>query len=142
MPRIVTLEGVDKCGKDSVKDEIVRLSDGNVLVMCRTFISQIVYGRIYARDINENYFFEQARKFYDIGVKFIYLEASVDALSHRFEVHNEDDVPIDKIQMHIDMFQQVMFEMRNKEDITIYQYPTDCYTPAETAQMIIGGIDV
>lgn len=140
-PKIVTLEGVDKCGKDSVKDEIVKQSDGNVLVMCRTFISQIVYGRIYARNVNENYFFEHAKKFFDLGVKFIYLEASVDALRHRFEIHNEDDVHIDKIQIHINMFQQVMSEMRSR-GIDIYQYPTDSWSPSETAQMIIGGLYV
>ena len=51
---IVILDGVDKTGKDTIKDCLVRLSNGKILVIVRSFISQIVYSRIYKRNINES----------------------------------------------------------------------------------------
>ena len=53
---IIHLDGVDKTGKDSIKTEIVILSNGRILVVARSFLSQIVYYRIYNRFIDESFF--------------------------------------------------------------------------------------
>ena len=63
---IVHLDGVDKTGKDSIKTEIVKQSNGRVLVVARSFLSQIAYNRIYNRFIDESFFIQKMK----LGIKF------------------------------------------------------------------------
>ena len=48
---IIHIDGPDKTGKDSIRREVVKSGKGSYLVYVRSFLSQIVYGRIYNRNI-------------------------------------------------------------------------------------------
>ena len=85
---IVHLDGVDKTGKDSIKTEIVKQSNGRVLVVARSFLSQIAYNRIYNRFIDESFFIQKMKKLQrDKDYHFIYLEANKKDLEKRFQRH-------------------------------------------------------
>lgn len=47
----VEFDGIDKCGKDSVKPYLFYLEPGKYLSRARGLISQLAYARLYNRDI-------------------------------------------------------------------------------------------
>lgn len=110
---IIILDSVDKCGKDSIKDLLIKETNGQVLIFIRGFISQIVYSRIYKRNIDEQFFINKMRDFANVGVKFIVLTARPEVLEKRFDLHNETDLPKADILKHLSVFHQVVFELRN-----------------------------
>jgi len=137
---IVILDGVDKTGKDTIKDCLVKQSDGKILVVVRSFISQIVYSRLYKRNINESFFIKKMRDlYYDSNYTFFYLTASKNELIKRFEKHNEQDLDIKYIDKHIKTFNDILNEMKNSGMHIKYIDTTD-KTPDDTAKDIIGSI--
>jgi len=137
---IVILDGVDKTGKDTIKDYLVKQSDGKILVIVRSFISQIVYSRIYKRNINESFFIEKMRNLHHDGnYTFFYLTTRKDELIKRFKKNNEQDLDIKHIDSHFKVFNDVL----NKIDdagIYINHIDTTDKTPDETTRDIIGSI--
>lgn len=47
----IELDGIDKCGKDSVRPYVFYLEPGKYLCRARGLISQIAYAKLYKRDI-------------------------------------------------------------------------------------------
>lgn len=47
----VEVDGIDKCGKDSVRPYLFYLEPGKYLCRARGLISQIAYAKLYNRDI-------------------------------------------------------------------------------------------
>ena len=58
MGRIIHIDGPDKTGKDSIRRQVVKNAKGTTLVYIRSFLSQIVYSRLYNRKINEDWFLQ------------------------------------------------------------------------------------
>ena len=134
---IVILDGVDKTGKDTIKDCLVKQSNGKILVIVRSFISQIVYSRIYKRNINESFFIEKMKNLYNDGnYTFFYLTARKDELIKRFKKNNEQDLDIKHIDSHFKVFNDVLNKMDNS-GIYINHIDTTDKTPDDAARDII-----
>jgi thymidylate kinase len=116
---IIILDGVDKTGKDTIQNELIKISNGKFLVINRGFISQIVYNRIYNRGINEDYFFKKANTFYNLGIKFIVLTASENELIKRFDIHDEKDLLKSDIKKHLDVFNSVVNDLIIKTNVRV-----------------------
>lgn len=97
---IVHLDGPDKTGKDTIRRELIKRSDGNILVICRSYISQLVYADIYERDVNSGFFIDNMKKAQNIGHIFIYLECEKEQLRYRFEKHNEKHLKFEDYDKH------------------------------------------
>lgn len=48
----IEFDGIDKCGKDTVKSQIWYFAPGMYLPRARGLISQIAYAKLYNRDVN------------------------------------------------------------------------------------------
>jgi|TARA_Y100000310_G_scaffold273645_1_gene289202 hypothetical protein len=133
----IILDGVDKTGKDSIKDEIIRQTDGKALVISRSFLSQIVYSRIYNRKINEKFFIEKMKELYeDKDYYFFYLEAEKSVLEKRFIKHNEKDLLINDIQKHIDTFEDVILQLE-EHNMFIKKINSTNYSVEESVKEIL-----
>jgi thymidylate kinase len=111
----IHLDGSDKSGKSSLRKKIIEVSNGKVLVFVRTYISQILYSRIYKRNINERFFIEDMKRTQDIGHRFFLLTASTDIVRERFIAHNEKDMPIDDIDYHKKEIEKILNELRDEQ---------------------------
>lgn len=128
MIRTIILEGVDRTGKDSIRHEIVKQSNGKIVVLCRSYISQIVYSRIYNRSIDEREYYDLINKTKEIGFEYYVLTADESVLLERFKNTNE---PMINISRDKNEFETIAFELNIK---TI---DTSVKTPAELAKEII-----
>lgn len=105
---VICLEGVDRTGKDTLRQHIVKESKGNSLVIVRSFISQVVYSRIYNRNIDEQYFINQALECQKLGHIFVHLIVDINLIKQRIIDTNEQDVSTENIENHISIFNQVI----------------------------------
>jgi len=94
MIRTIIIEGVDRTGKDSVRHEIVKQSEGKIVVICRAYVSQIAYGRIYNKKLNEQEYFDLITVTKQIGFEYILLTATDEELHKRFVLTNEPMIDI------------------------------------------------
>jgi len=128
MIRTIILEGVDRTGKDSIRHEIVKQSNGKIVVMCRSYISQIVYSRIYGRNINEKEYFNLIKKTKKLGYEYYILTADLNILLERFKQTNE---PMIDIKRDLIAFDNIAKELNIKVINTSFK------TPSELAKEII-----
>ena len=133
--KIIIIEGIDRTGKESVRREITKQTNGKTLVIIRAFISQIAYSRIYNRNIDEQYFFDKAKQFDNLGVTTVYLEASKDEIAKRILETCETHITEDQIDYHKKVFDDVAWEMEDM-GITVYYFDSKSGTPAEIAKTI------
>ena len=134
---IIHIDGPDKTGKDSIRREIVQLGKGNFIVYVRSFLSQIVYGRIYNRNINEDYFFQcwsHAANILDN--KFFFIDCDYELIKERFIKHNEDDLDISDWKKHRDVFLEVICEAE-RMGIKINRIDTTADTIIQSANKIM-----
>ena len=115
--KIIHLDGVDKTGKDTIKDNLIKLSNGRYMIIVRSYISQIVYSNIYKRDININFFINKMIQAYNNGEYFFFLDASTETIIKRFIYHNEKDLIIDDINKHKKYFYDVIDILKEKNII-------------------------
>ena len=135
--RIVSIDGMDKTGKDTIKRLLIKKSDGKILVWVRSFISQIVYSRIYDRQIDENYFKTMMTHLDSLGcIKFFMLIAKLETITQRFITHDEDDLNISDIAEHQSVFADVVQELR-KEGVDIEIINTTVRTEDKIADDIM-----
>lgn len=116
---IITLDGPDKTGKDTIRDLLVKRSNGSYLVYVRSFISQIVYSRIYKKNIDEGFFWERFKHQYDLGELFFNLICNIDVVKERFIKHDEKDLLIEDYNKHLMVFLDIVEEAYAK-GINIY----------------------
>ena len=82
----IEFDGIDRCGKDTVKSQIWYLAPGMYLPRARGLISQIAYAKLYNRDVN-----------YDIDIGytentlFVLLDVDEDDWNIRCKLTNEPD---------------------------------------------------
>lgn len=122
MIRTIILEGVDRTGKDSIRHEIVKQSNGKIVVMCRSYISQIVYSRIYGRNINEKEYFNLIKKTKKIGYEYYILTANLEVLLERFKQTNE---PMIDIKRDLIAFENIAKELNIKVIDTSFKTPVE-----------------
>lgn len=136
MQRIICLDGVDKTGKDTIRRELVKSSNGNYLVIVRSFISQIVYSRIYNRNIDEDWFFVKMKEFQKCDMEFIVLTATEEELKKRFEINNELDLDKKDILYHDSVFKDVINKAMYMYNINIKIIDTTNKTINQTVKEI------
>lgn len=112
--KIIHCEGTDRTGKDTFRRYLVREGKGSYLVIVRSFISQVVYSRIYGRSIDEQWFIDQALKVQDLGHVFVYLKVNLDIVKQRIIDTNEQDVNVDQIEFHTQIFDEVVEIFKSK----------------------------
>lgn len=133
---IISIDGVDKTGKDSVRREIIRLSRGKILVKVRTFISQIAYSRIYNRMIDEEFFIQKMFEYQKIGEKYFMLTTDYEILRDRFIQHRESDLSVTSIKEHSRIFDEVVQVLEGR-GIHILHVDTSYDSVLETAHSIV-----
>ncbi len=133
--QILHFDGADKTGKDTLRDLIVKESEGKYLVYVRSYISQIVYNRIYKRIINEEFFWKRFKEDSDRGDIFCIFKCTKQAVFERFVKHNEKDLHIDDYEKHSKVFDDVITEARER-NIAVYIFDTSVFQPDETLYQI------
>ena len=130
--RVIMIDGIDRTGKDSVKEEIIRQTNGNVIVFVRGFISQIAYSEIFDRDVDEVELYTQMKSFQkNERVEYVYLYASERVIFERCMETMEK--PFD-IAYHLEVFEDVV----NKSFVPVLKIDTTNKTISEIAKEIIG----
>ena len=137
---IISIDGIDKTGKDSVRKLMIQMSGGKVLVKVRTFMSQIVYSRIYDRRIDEDFFINKMLEYQKIGEKFFMLTCNNEVLRERFILSAEKDLKQEDIETHQKIFNDVSQYMQGK-GIHIITLDTSYDSVLETATHIFNSIE-
>lgn len=112
--QIIHIDGADKTGKDTIRDLLVKQSQGKHLVYVRSYISQIVYNRIYDRVIDEEFFWKRMKEDHDKGDLFFLFVCNKDIVAERFIQHNETDLDIKDYYDHSMTFLKVVTEARDR----------------------------
>lgn len=140
--QIIFLDGIDKSGKTSIKKELVKQSEGKYLVIDRAFISQIVYSRLYNRNINEIFFLAKMATYNSLGnTNFIFVFADYKDIKQRIIDCNEQDITIEDVEKHKKMFEEVIEEIELITPIRVIRINTSDKTISETVKEIIDRID-
>lgn len=135
---IIHIDGPDKTGKDSIRREVVKATKGQSLVYVRSFLSQIVYSRLYNRKIDEHWFFDKWKLAMQLGEKFFFIDCSYEIIKERFMKHNEQDLDIKDWKTHRRAFYDVLKEAENK-GIKIKRIDTTIDKPLVSAKLVIEG---
>jgi hypothetical protein len=110
MARIIHIDGPDKTGKDSIRREVVANSEGTAMVYVRSFLSQIVYSRLYNREIDEDWFLAKWYRAFNLGEEFYFTDCSYEMVKERFILHDEMDLDIKDWENHRKVFYDVLKE--------------------------------
>lgn len=139
----LVLEGCDKTGKDTVRNLIIQKTKGKILIIVRAEFSQIVYSRLFERNINEKFFVESIRKHIEEGWKYFIFTATDKVIKKRCLIHNEKDIVPEQIAEHKKAFFDLIDELQTKYKIEkgIYIIDTSIDTPEETTQKIIDKLE-
>jgi len=135
MGRIIHIDGPDKTGKDSIRRQVVKNAKGTTLVYIRSFLSQIVYSRLYNRKINEDWFFAKWKLAYNLGEEFYFVDCSYELVKERFIKHDEDDLDIKDWKKHRSVFYDVIQEAETV-GIKINRIDTTTDTISQSANKI------
>jgi len=136
MARIIHIDGPDKTGKDSIRREVVQNSEGTAMVYVRSFLSQIVYSRLYNRDIDEDWFFSKWHNAFTAGEEFYFIDCSYEMVKERFILHNEIDLDIKDWKEHRSVFNDVIKIAEDFYKININKIDTTNDTIAMSALKI------
>ena len=105
--RCIHFDGIDKCGKDTIADRVIKETEGKILIFRRSYISQIVYALLYDRKIDYDFFYNRAKADYNNGDIFFLFVCNEKELIKRFLATEEKDVSIKDINKHIKTFEKV-----------------------------------
>ena len=130
--QIIHLDGLDKSGKSSLLKHIVKESKGRYLVHDRSFISQIAYGRIFKRDINEEYFWNKFETHSMLNEKFVYLECNADVMIKRIKDNSETDIGVLDIVPHKKVFEEVIRIAKENQNINVIRINNTFQTISQT----------
>jgi thymidylate kinase len=136
MARIVHIDGPDKTGKDSIRRQVVKSAQGSTLVYIRSFLSQIVYSRLYNRNINEELFFVLWSQAYNRGEEFYFIDCSYELVKERFVKHNETDLDIKDWKDHRRVFYDVLKTAEESYQISVKRIDTTTDDVNQSAEKI------
>lgn len=115
---VIHIQGIDKTGKDTIRDRLVKLSQGKILVIVRSYISQIVYSNLYKRNIDIAFFEnELLRCINQFDQKIVIITASDDIIQKRFIQHSENDLEIKDITKHKNAFFNYIYDLNDRHDL-------------------------
>ena len=135
MGKIIHIDGPDKTGKDSIRIDVVKKSKGTSLVYVRSFLSQIVYSRLYKRNIEEKWFFDEWKKAFTRGEKFYFIDCNFENIKNRFLQHNETDLDIKDWVEHRKVFYDVLQEA-DRQGIQVQKIDTTTDTIKQSSQKL------
>ena len=128
----IELDGIDKCGKDSVRPYVFYLEPGKYLCRARGLISQIAYAKLYKRDIEWN------GAYYTKNTLFVLLEVNKQDWEIRCKLTNEPSLVFTYEEM-TQAFKLALYELKERFDVPenqILVFNTSEYTPYAIADEI------
>ena len=128
----IELDGIDKCGKDSVRPYVFYLEPGKYLCRARGLISQIAYAKLYKRNI------EWDGADYAKNTLFVLLEVNKHDWEIRCKLTNEPNTGFTYEEM-TQAFNLALYELKECFDVPenqILVFNTSEYTPYAIADEI------
>lgn len=128
----IELDGIDKCGKDSVRPYVFYLEPGKYLCRARGLISQIAYAKLYKRNI------EWDGANYAKNTLFVLLEVNKHDWEIRCKLTNEPNTGFTYKEM-TQAFKLALYELKERFDVPenhILVFNTSEYTPYAIADEI------
>lgn len=125
---LVEVEGVDKCGKDVVKDYIIHLSNYKYMVHSRGVLSNMAYADRY----NRNYDYELAYR-----PIIIYLTCEEEDRQVRCKMTREKHIDVEADKMYFDKYANIL----ENQGVTIWRYNTSEMTPYLIAKDVINKLE-
>lgn len=132
----IVIDGLDKTGKSTIRDLIIKKTNGKVLVIVRAELSQIIYSRINNRNINEQYFLNNIYvNQIDQGWCYFLLTASDEVIKERCRLNDEQDITVDDVEQHKKEFEKLIAELDWSINVNIIDTSVD--TPEQSADKIL-----
>lgn len=128
----IELDGIDKCGKDSIRPYVFYLEPGKYLCRARGLISQIAYAKLYKRNI------EWDGADYAKNTLFVLLEVNKHDWEIRCKLTNEPNTGFTYEEM-TQAFKLALYELKERFDVPenhILVFNTSEYTPYAIADEI------
>lgn len=128
----IELDGIDKCGKDSVRPYVFYLEPGKYLCRARGLISQIAYSKLYKRDILWD------GEDYAKSTLFVLLEVDKKDWEIRCKLTNEPNTGFTYEEM-TQAFKLALYELKERFNVPenhILVFNTSEYTPYAIADEI------
>lgn len=129
----IEFDGIDKCGKDTVKSQIWYFAPGMYLPRARGLISQLAYTKLYKREVN--YDIERG---YVMNTLFVLLEVDKQDWEIRCKLTNEPNTGFTYEEM-TQAFDLALYELKVRFDVPenqILVFNTSAYTPYTIAEEI------
>lgn len=128
----IELDGIDKCGKDSVRPYIFYLEPGKYLCRARGLISQIAYAKLYKRNIDWDAID------YVKNTLFVLLEVDKKDWEIRCKLTNEPNTGFTYDEM-TQAFKLALYELKERFNVPenqILVFNTSMHTPYTIAGLI------
>lgn len=128
----IELDGIDKCGKDSVRPYVFYLEPGKYLCRARGLISQIAYAKLYKRDI------EWDGTDYAKNTLFVLLEVDKQDWEIRCKLTDEPNTGFTYEEM-TQAFKLALYELKERFNVPedrILVFNTSKHTPYAIADEI------
>lgn len=129
----IEFDGIDKCGKDTVKSQIWYFAPGMYLPRARGLISQLAYAKLYKRDVN--YDIERG---YVMNTLFVLLEVDKQDWEIRCKLTNEPSMDFTYEEM-TQAFKLALYELKERFNVPedrILVFNTSEYTSYTIASII------
>lgn len=133
----VELDGIDKCGKDSVRPYLFYLEPGKYLCRARGLISQIAYAKLYERNI------EWDGTDYAKNTLFVLLEVDKYDWEIRCKLTNEPNAGFTYEEM-TQAFRLALYELKKRFNVSesqILVFNTSEYTPYTIVDKIMARLE-
>lgn len=128
----IELDGIDKCGKDSVRPYVFYLEPGKYLCRARGLISQIAYAKLYKRKL------EFDAEMYTKNTLFVLLEVNKQDWEIRCKLTNEPNTGFTYEEM-TQAFKLALYEIKERFNVPenqILVFNTSEHTPYAIADKI------
>lgn len=122
---IISIDGIDKTGKSYITNELTKVANGKILIWERSFLSQLTYGRIYNRKLNDLFFINKMKQLSDLGIIFFYITSPESTIKERLIKYKEQDITAKDITKHLYEFNNTITELRETFNIPIYIIEND-----------------
>lgn len=129
----IELDGIDKCGKDSIKPYLFYLEPGKYLCRSRGLISQIAFAKLYKRD------FDWDAIDYVKNTIFVLLNVVEKDWKIRCKITDEPELPFTYNEM-INAFQDAaneIYKRFNLKHFQILRFNTSLCSPYQIASDVI-----
>lgn len=128
----VEFDGIDKTGKDTIKQGLWYVAPGKYLSRARGLLSQIAYAKLYDRDI------EYVDEGYTKNTLFVFLTVDKEDWKIRCRLTNEKDIDDDDYESHTKAFENAVKYIIDKGVPTshIMHFNTSYETPYQIIKSV------